>query len=330
MPAHVIAEAGTNHGGDLSMARRLVDIAVSAGADSFKVQMIYPDGSYVPEFYQDGTYAPNEVFGQRSATMLTDKDYRALAEYCRSSGVEFAATVFDARGISLADSLDVPYLKIASCDLNDSRHLRDCASTGRRIVLSTGMATLIEVDRAVSEISSMGNSDIVLMHCVSVYPCPIDEMNLAFVGTLRDNFPFPVGLSDHTDSSLPAIVACGIGATWFEKHFTYDRTVVGSDHHFSLGPEEFRAYVGDVRSAETTIAQRPEKIGQAEHALRSRVRRGLYAARNISAEEVIEDCDILVVRPSGPLAPDDVDLVVGHRAARDIARYEPLSLLCVH
>jgi len=325
MPAHVIAEGGTNHGGNLETAKLLVDAAVSAGADSFKAQIIYPDQCYLPRFYRDGRYVANEVYQQRTTTMLPDEDYARLADYCRSCGIEFAATVFDSRSVALVDALDVPYIKTASCDLTDSRLLEECAATGRRLVISTGMSTLAEIERAVSDVTATGHRDIVLMHCVSVYPCPLEDMNLTFIKVLRDTFGLPVGLSDHSESNLPAVVAVGMGATWFEKHLTLDRTAIGSDHSFAMEASAFRSYVDDVRAAERACASHGAKVGTNECAIRSRVRRAVYAARDISTGEVIQEADVLIVRPEGPLAPNDAHLVLGRRAARAIAQFEPLA-----
>lgn len=323
---HIIAEAGTNHNGKRSIAEELVDVAVDAGADSVKFQIIYPEGLYLPKLFQDGQYSDNEVFHKRRAMMLSDDDYRSLADYCKEKGIGFSASVFDRRGIDLLDELDVGYIKIASCDLNNSRFLIEAAELGRRLVISTGMASLGEIERAVSDVVTTGNTDIVLMHCVSVYPCPTERMNLGFLGVLKQAFSFPVGLSDHTENNLAGAIAIGMGAEWIEKHFTLDREAEGFDHEYALGPAGLAQFVRDMRAATEACLRQSVKVQSAEATVKNRARRALYAARDIQAGEVLKKKDVLVVRPEGPLKPNDLLLVLGRTAKRLIHQYEPLSL----
>ena len=323
---HIIAEAGTNHNGGREAAERLVDVAVAAGADSVKFQIIYPDGLYLPRVFQIDRYTDNEIFHKRLATMLSDDDYHALAAYCKKIGIGFGASVFDRRGIDLLDQLDASYVKIASCDLNNSRLLIEAAERKRRLVISTGMATLEEIERAVSDVVATGNRDLVLMHCVSVYPCPTERMNLSFLGVLKHAFGFPVGLSDHTENSLAAAMAIGIGAEWIEKHFTLDRRADGFDHAYAMEPADFTQFIRDMRSATEACRKQSVKIQSAEVAVKARARRGIHAAHDIEEGAVLRETDVIVVRPEGPLHPNDLPLILGKAATRKIHQYEPLSL----
>jgi len=322
---HIIAEAGTNHNGKLETAKSLVDIAKQAGADSVKFQLIYPEGLYLPKFFQDGKYVENEVFKKRAAGMMTDQDYGELAAYCKTSGIPFSASVFDIRGLDLLESLDVPYFKIASCDLNNSPFLIQVAERGRKMIVSTGMASLGEIERAVSDMLSTGNQDIVLMHCVSVYPAHLANMNLAFIDTLRSAFGLPVGLSDHTESSLAAAIGIAKGITWIEKHFTQDRTSPGFDHAYAMEPSMLKQYILDIRASEAACRHQGSKLQPAEAQVKTRARRGLYAARDIQAGEILKMEDVLIVRPEGPMAPVDIVRVIGRAIRRDLHQYEPLS-----
>ncbi|MEW5976520.1 MAG: N-acetylneuraminate synthase family protein [Acidobacteriota bacterium] len=323
---HVIAEAGTNHNAKLETAKTLVDTAVSAGADSVKFQIIYPEGLYLPRFWQSGRYVPNEVFQKRLSGMLSDDDYRRLSDHCRHQGIAFSASVFDERGLRLLEELDVPYIKLASCDLNNSRLLKMAAETGRPLVVSTGMASLGEIEHAVSAILSTGNNLLTLMHCVSVYPCPTDRMNLAFLDLLKSAFGCQVGLSDHTESSLAAAVAVAKGVSWIEKHFTLDRMSDGFDHAYAMEPESFAGFIRDVRACEIGCRHQIEKLGESERITRQRARRGLYAARDVNAGEVVEATDVLVVRPEAELAPNQIDLIVGRRLRLAVCQYQAFSL----
>jgi sialic acid synthase SpsE len=317
---HVIAEAGTNHNGSLDTARALVDTAVAGGADSVKFQMIFPEGLYLP-----GT----EVFERRRQGALRPDDYRALAGCCRERGIPFSASVFDQRGIELLDELDAPYIKFASCDLNNSALLRAGADTKRRLIISTGMSTLEEVERSLRDVLATGNRNVVLMHCVSVYPCPTELMNLPFLDALA-RFGQPVGLSDHTESSLAAAIAVSKGAAWIEKHITLDRKSPGFDHAYAMEPDAFARYVADVRAASQACRPPPEKLSPQEVAVKQRARRGLYAARDLLPGHTISAADILVVRPENVLAPNDLPAVVGRSPARAIRRHEPISWELLH
>lgn len=323
---HIIAEAGTNHNASEETGRKLIDVAADAGADSVKFQIIYPEGLYVSKFYRDGTYEENEVIAVRRAGMLSDDEYRRLAEHARERNLPLSASVFDERGLRLLDEFDPPYIKIASCDLNNSRLLKQSAELGRRLIVSTGMASLGEVERAVRDITSTGHNDLILMHCVSVYPCPTERMNLGFIRVLQTAFGFPVGLSDHTESSLAAAVGVAFGVEWIEKHFTLDRNSAGFDHAYAMEPEMLKAYISDVRAVTSACQLEPQKVGEAEEGVKVRARRSLFAARDIQPGETVAEQDVLILRPEGPLTPHNLDQVLGKKSRRTIRQFEPLSL----
>ena len=322
---HVIAEAGNNHNGDPGTARELIGVAADAGADSVKFQVIYPEGLYLPAFPRNGGYEENEVIAARRRFMLSDDDYRALAAEAEQRGVAFSASVFDRQGLDLLDSLDPAYLKVASCDLNNVAFVREVAERGRMVVLSTGMSTLEEVKRTVDAALSTGNEQLVLLHCVSVYPATLEQMRLSFIDELRDTFGLPVGLSDHTPTSTAAAMAVARGATWLEKHYTLDKSQEGFDHAYALEPGELAAYVADVRAAEAALATEGEKVGADERSVMERARRSIYAAADLEEGAELSEDDLLVVRPQGPLDAADLDSVVGRRLTRPVRRYEALT-----
>lgn len=325
-PIHVIAEAGTNHGGRVETAEALAEAAVRGGADSVKFQFIDPDGLYLPRHWTGGRLVENPVFRRRAAAMLSDAEWRRVADRCRRLGRPFSASVFDPRGLCLLEQLDAPYVKLASCDLNHSRLLRLATATGRRVILSTGMATLGEIERAVAELQRAAARDVVLMHCVSLYPCPTPRSNVGFLRVLREAFGLPVGFSDHTENSLAAAAAVALGATVIEKHLTLDRSAEGFDHNYAMTPETFAAYVADVRAVEAACRRPDEKVGPDEREVRARARRSLYAARDLEAGESLSEADVLVVRPEGALGPDDLDRVLGRALGRAVRQYEMLTL----
>lgn len=325
-PIHIIAEAGTNHNASRQTAEKLIDAAADAGADSVKFQIIYPEGLYVPKLRQNGHFEENAVIATRRAGMLADDDYRALASYSRERGIPLSASVFDRRSLDLLRELDPPYIKIASCDLNNSPLLKAAAECGKKLIVSTGMATLGEIERAVSDIVITGNHDLVLMHCVSVYPCPTHQMNLGFLQVLKAAFGFPIGLSDHTENSLAASAAAALGVTWIEKHFTLDRKSAGFDHAYAMEPAALKQFVQDVRDVTEALRPTPTKVGEAEAKVKTRARRALYAARDIAPGETLSEEDVLVVRPEGPLCPNDLPRVIGRPSRRAVQQFEPLTL----
>jgi len=325
-PIHIIAEAGTNHNADPAAARRLVEVAQQSGADSVKFQIIYPEGLYVEKLRQDGRLVDNEVVAARRKGMLSDDAWRDVARCAAEIGMPLSASVFDTRSIALLQEFAPPYIKIASCDLNNIPLLEAAAATGRKLIVSTGMSTLAEVEESVRAIEASGHRDLVLMHCVSVYPCPTSSMNLGFLRTLHKEFGYPIGLSDHTENSLAAAAAVVMGVEWIEKHFTLDRTSPGFDHAYAMEPSMLAAYVNDIRQVEAAMRPMQEKVGPQEANVRLRARRALYAARDIAPGEEIRAEDVLIVRPAGPLAPRDLRIVVGSRSKSGIGRYEPLDL----
>lgn len=325
-PIHVIAEAGTNHNGKLDKAKALVDIAKRADADSVKFQIIYPWGLYLPGDYEYGHYDIKEVIRIREEGMLTDAEYEELAEYCQETGVAMSASVFDERGLDLLMAFNPPYIKTASCDLNNLRFLRQVAERGRKMVVSTGMSTLADIEKTLKELEKVGEIDLVLLHCVSVYPAKLAQTNLSFIETLRSNFGYPVGFSDHTGDSLAACMALAKGATWFEKHYTEDRTQKGFDHAYAMEEDDLRRYVADLHEAQLALTPKDDKLSEAELYTRKRARRSIYAARDLKSGEPITDKDLLVVRPEGPLDADQIDLVTGSLLVRDVKQYQALTL----
>src|SRR5690606_17195681 len=230
-------------------------------------------------------------------------------------------------GLDLLSSLNPPYIKIASCDLNNIRFLRQVAETGRKVVLSTGMSTLKDIEKSVNEIEKSGNlQNFVLLHCVSVYPAKVEQTNMPFLSKLKSTFGLEVGFSDHTGDSLAAVMALSLGATWFEKHFTTDRTQEGLDHAYAMEEDGFTKYVEDLRAAEQALVPIPDKISEAERYTRKRARRSLYASRDMEVGELISDDDILCVRPEGVMDADEIDLIIGKRLTSPIKQYSPFSL----
>jgi sialic acid synthase SpsE len=322
---HIIAEIGSNHNGDLQTAKKLIDVASDAGADSVKFQIINTEGLYLPGNYEFGHYDINYVRELREKTKFTDGEYRQLAEYALQKSIIFSASVFDSASLELLISLNAPFIKIASTDLNNVVFLRKVAKKGKPMIISTGMSDLAEIKHTVLELEKTGFNNITLMHCVSAYPSKTEDMNLGFMDKLKMEFGYPVSLSDHTKSSIAAILAITKGAAYIEKHITLDCNQEGLDHKHAAEPDVFRQYVSDIRAAVKALQPAKEKLKEDELYVKKRARRSVYASRNICAGETISENDLLIVRPSSILTADEADLVIGKKAKRNINQYEPFA-----
>jgi N,N'-diacetyllegionaminate synthase len=327
MSVHIIAEAGSNYNGSVPLALELNGVAAAAAADSVKYQIIYPEGLYRPGQYAYGHYDIAEVWKIRQSGVLQDDAWRAIAADAAARGIAFSSSVFDTRGLDLLCELRPPYLKIASCDLNNLRFLREVAQRGLPMVVSTGMSTLGDIEKAVATLAAEGieGERLVLLHCVSAYPSPLGTTNLAFLATLRSAFGTAVGFSDHTTGDIAACAAVALGATWLEKHFTTDHTLEGFDHKHALEPAGLTAYVAAVREIEASMRPQIAKIGPAEAYTRQRARRGIYAARALPAGHVITDADLVIVRPESPIPADRADELLGMRLKAPLGAHEPYA-----
>lgn len=325
MPIHIIAEACTNHDGSEEKARELILKARDVGADSVKFQIIYPEELYVGEILTQEGWKPNPVIEQRRKCQLSDDVYRNLAEFGRGAGIAVSASIFDTHGLRLLESMDVPYIKIASCDLNNLPFLAQVASYKKMLVLSSGMAELTEIDQALETVAKHGSPKIVLMHCVSQYPTPLEYANLSMIPLLKEKFGVEIGFSDHTLGSAAATVALALGATWFEKHFTLNKSDEGFDHAHSTPPHEFAEYVNILREVEKACKLQKCKVTDAERDLSRRARRGMYAKRDLQVGEILEDDDILIVRPETVLKPEALYTVIGKKIRKSLRKFEPIE-----
>jgi sialic acid synthase SpsE len=323
---HIIAEAGTNNNGSLQKAKNLSKIAKTAGADSVKFQIIYPWGLYLPGDYEYGKYDIKKVIEIREKGVLSDQEYTELNSYCSEIGIPFTSSVFDTRGLELMLQFNPPYIKLASCDINNVRFLREVAKCGKPVVISTGMSVMSEIEIGINALIQGGAKDVVVMHCISNYPAYLEQANLQFIRVLKDRFGLPVGFSDHTGNSIAACMALALGATWFEKHFTEDKTQEGLDHAYALEESELIQYVKDLRDAHTALILKDEKVSESEKYTKKRARRSLYAAKNLSVGHKITDEDILCVRPENIMSADQIDLLVGKTIKKEISLNMPFDL----
>ena len=320
----VIAEIGSNHNGDMTLARELIDAASQSGADAVKFQS-WSSASLISraEYARNTQYADKKRhFGTLHEMVtryqLTPEQHRGLADYCGGRNIPFLSSCFSPTEVDLLDELAVPVFKIASMDLNHLPLLAHVARKGKPVILSTGMGELSEIDRALAVLRSGGAGPIALLHCVSLYPPPTESINLRNIPTLQRVFGVPVGFSDHTLGTWAALASVAMGACILEKHFTLDKEMAGWDHWISADPAELSTLVREARAVLQALGSEARTLTEAERAKRLSFRRRVVLKRALPKGHRLSDCDLDFKRPGNGIAPDQAAWVVGRSLARDL------------
>jgi N-acetylneuraminate synthase/N,N'-diacetyllegionaminate synthase len=321
-PVFVIAEAGVNHNGDPALAHQLVEVAAAAGADAVKFQTFRSE-ALVSRHAPKAPYQVETTGGGESQLdmlrklELSRETFVALAEACRRRGLLFLSSPFDHASADDLEALGVVAFKTGSGELTNLPLLDHLAAKGRPIIVSTGMATIDEVDTAVTTVRRRG-TPLALLHCVSAYPAPPEECNLRAMDALRERFGCPVGFSDHTPGITVAVAAIARGAHILEKHFTVDRSLPGPDHRASLDPRELTAMIAAVRQVEAALGDGTKRPTPAELPTRTVARKSLVAARPLRRGEALTATAVVVKRPGTGIAPGELPQVLGRRLRRDL------------
>lgn len=328
-PVYIVAELSANHGQKLEQAVETIHAMKAAGADAVKIQTYTADTLTIA--------CENECFRIRGGTLWDGRTLHDLYQeaslpwdwqprlqtVAHELGLDFFSTPFDATAVDFLEKLRVPAHKIASFELVDIPLIRTVAATGKPMILSTGMATVEEIQEAVNAAREAGAKQIALLKCTSTYPAPPDQMNLRTIPDMAARFGVPVGLSDHTLGLAVPVVAVGLGACIVEKHFTLSRSAPGPDTAFSLEPAEFRAMVETLRVAETSLGRVEYASGAAEAGNRA-FRRSLFVVADMKAGETFTAGNVRSIRPGFGLHPRHYEEVLGRAAACDLGRGTPL------
>ena len=325
----IIAEAGVNHDGSLDKALRLVDIAAAAGADAVKFQTFRADDIVTPgtakAAYQERQTGGGSQYEMIRALELDEEAHRAIVARCAARGIEFMSTPFDAWALDLLTGLGMKRIKIASGELTNKPLIEAVAARRLPIILSTGMGTLAEVERAVGWIRAVWPAaDLTLLHCTSNYPAAPEDINLRAMDALAA-LGVPVGYSDHSLGLAISIAAAGRGATVIEKHFTENPADDGPDHAASLAPDELVSLVQALRKVGAALGDGVKQPSPNELEVRALVRRSAFARRDIAAGEALSPDDIVFLRPAGGIGPEEADALRGARATRPLAAGEKLA-----
>lgn len=323
-PCFVAAEVGINHNGDLALAHRLVDAAADAGADgvkfqSYRTEDFVSDRSLVYEYVSQGQTVVEPQFEMFKRYELAQDALLELRRHCDERGLVFFSTPTSEEGIDELVRVGAGLMKNGSDYLVHLPLVRAMARSGVPTVLSTGMATLAEVDDAVRAFRGAGGRELLLLHCTSSYPTPLEDVNLRRLPTLAAAFGCPVGLSDHTEGAVAAAGSVVLGGCFVEKHFTLDTGLPGPDHRFSADPAQLRELVDAVRTMEACLGSPEVGPVASELAGRRDFRLSCTAARDLGAGHVLAEDDLVFRRPGTGLPPAAADWLVGRRLAADVA-----------
>ena len=331
---YIIAEAGVNHNGDLDIAFKMVDVATEVGVDAIKFQTFKTEDlvcTTAPkaEYQKNTTYTAESQFEMIKKLELDRNAHYRLKDYCDSKNIQFLSSPFDLESIDFLIELDLPLLKVPSGEITNFPYLKKIGESKIPVILSTGMATLDEVEQAVEIFLKSGTKleQIVLLQCNTEYPTPMNDVNLKAMYTLSEAFPgVKVGYSDHTEGTEIPIAAVAMGARVIEKHFTLDKTMEGPDHLASLDPVELKSMVTAIRNVEMALGNGVKKPSKSELKNIKIARKSLVAARTVKKGEILDSSNITVKRPGTGINPMRWIEFVGTTANRDYQKDELIEL----
>lgn len=325
----IIAEAGINHNGDMQLAKRLIDAAAAAGADLVKFQTFNASRQVTRSAkkadYQTKTTDRSESqHAMLQRLELTESMHHELIEHCTNRQIGFFSTGFDIECVDLLVRLGQEQFKIPSGEITNLPYLRHVGQLGKKIILSTGMATLGDIESAIDALEQAGTPrcKLTVLHCTTEYPTPMVEVNLRAMQSLRAAFGVDVGYSDHTRGIEVGIAAVALGASVIEKHFTLDRTLPGPDHQASLEPAELSAMVAAIRNIESALGDGNKRLMPSEARNKLIARKSLVASRAIKAGEIFTAENLTTKRPGTGISPMRWDEFLGNKAQRDYAADE--------
>lgn len=327
MAVFIIAEAGVNHNGDVILAKKLVDMAKDCGADAIKFQTFKAEestGAYAEkaQYQKENDKTTESQLEMIKKLELPFQVFNEIQDYCKEKEIIFLSTPDGIESLNYLVSLDVPLIKIGSTEITNHEFLFEVGKTRKPIILSTGMSTLGEVEKALEVIYSTGNKDVNLMHCTTDYPTANEDVNLRAMITMKEAFKIPVGLSDHTIGFEAGIAATTLGAKFIEKHITLDRKMKGPDHMASMPPKEFKEYITHIRNTEKLLGDGIKRPTENEKNIMNQARRSILSARNLKKGTVIEKEMLVYKRPGYGIRPEFADILVGRILKRDLKKDE--------
>ena len=319
---YIIAEIGANHNGDIELAKKMIEKAKECGCDAVKFQSWSKNSLFTKAFFKEKEQFVDKKFGTLEEMVekfsLSKKEHIVLKEYCDREKITFCSTPISPEEVDMLDELKVPFFKVASMDLNNLSFLKYIAKKGKTIILSTGMGSLAEIETAINTIYDAGNEEIVLLHCIAVYPPEDKILNLRNIEMLNRTFNVPVGFSDHTIGIFIPLVAITLGARVIEKHFTLDKTMPGWDHAVSANPEEMKIIVKEGKRIIKALGKYTRVLSTTEINQRSSFRTSIVSKEKLRKGEVIKEDQLSFKRPGTGIRPDEIKYLIGRRVNKDI------------
>lgn len=327
----IIAEAGVNHNGDIKLAKKLVDIAKNANADIVKFQTWITedimDTSAPKAVYQTANDGEGNQYDMAKKLELSFEQFREIKKYCDQKNIIFLSTPDEKKSLNfLVDELKMDLIKVGSGEITNIPFLRDIGRKGKKVILSTGMATMDEVTKAYNTLLQAGAKTVSILHCTSDYPATLDSVNLTAMNSMGKCFETEMGYSDHTLGFEVSIAAVALGAKIIEKHFTIDKNLPGPDHKASLDPDELKTFVQLIRNTEKALEGSGQKAPQpCELAIREVVLKGIYINCDLSPGDILKEEHMLYKRPVGQIPAGEFDRVVNQKVKKSITQGSPLK-----
>ena len=326
----IIAEAGVNHNGSVDNAKSMIDAAADAGADiikfqTFKSEKLVTKDASKASYQEENTGNNDSQLSMLKKLELSESDHIELKNYCQKRGIEFLSTPFDMESIDYLNELGISLWKIPSGEITNYPYLAKIASTGKPIIMSTGMSTIEEIEDAMRVLRDNGAKSISLLHCNTQYPTPFTDVNLNVMNTLKESFDVEVGYSDHTLGIEVPIAAVAMGASIIEKHFTLDRNMQGPDHKASLEPQELKTMVDSIRNIEMALGECEKKPTSSELENRNVARKSIVARKEIKKGDIFTEENITTKRPGTGISPRRWNEVIGKVATKDYLEDELIS-----
>lgn len=329
----IIAEAGVNHNGDLDLARKMIEKAAEAGADYVKFQTFSTE-KLVTKNAQKASYqqvntgdAEESQFNMLKKLELSEADHHALIAHCKACNIRFFSTAFDLESLAFLKRLDLPLFKIPSGEITNKPYLRSIARGGKEVILSTGMATMAEVEDAVNELLDAGlaKDSLFILHCNTEYPTPFEDVHLRAMLTIGQQFGVKYGYSDHTNGISVPIASVALGAAVIEKHFTLDKTMPGPDHAASLEPAELKQMVTAIREVEAALGLPLKQPSPSERKNIAIARKSIHLATALASGTVLTAEHLEMLRPGDGISPMQMDTVIGKVLKRDLTKHHKLQ-----
>ncbi len=313
---YIVSEVNSSHGGNMERAKKMIEVSAEIGCDCVKFQSWSADSLYSKTYYDSVPYSRRFV----SKFSLSPAQLKELADYCKMHNVAFSSTPYCEEEVDfLVDECGVPYVKIASMEINNLRFLQYIGNKNVPVVLSTGMSTMEEIERAVDVLEKAGTKEMTILHCVSIYPTVLPEVNLNNILGLREKFDrYPIGFSDHTLGDAAAVASVALGACLIEKHLTLDKTRAGMDNSMATEPDEFRTLIEKCRNIQIALGSKERSVSQSELEQRKNMRRSLIAVRDLPKGTLLKESDLYAKRPGYGISPDKLFEYVGKYTTKDI------------